>query len=97
MKIAVIGETGLFGSKVAEKQKQKGHQAIAAAPNTGVNTIIGEELKEAMAGAKVASIRRPESAHLPSWPPVRTGTVNAACAFIWRIAGYPYWRARSIE
>jgi uncharacterized protein YbjT (DUF2867 family) len=53
MKIVVIGGTGLIGSKVVEKLKQKGHEAIAAAPNTGVNTITGEGLKEAMAGAQV--------------------------------------------
>ena len=53
MKIVVIGGTGLIGSKVVEKLKQKGHEAIAASPNTGVNTITGEGLKEAMAGAQV--------------------------------------------
>jgi uncharacterized protein YbjT (DUF2867 family) len=53
MKIVVIGGTGLIGSKVVEKLKHKGHEAIAAAPNTGVNTITGEGLKEAMAGAQV--------------------------------------------
>jgi uncharacterized protein YbjT (DUF2867 family) len=53
MKIVVIGGTGLIGSKVVEKLKQKGHEAIAAAPNKGVNTITGEGLKEAMAGAQV--------------------------------------------
>src|SRR5271166_2930749 len=53
MKIVVIGGTGLIGSKVVEKLKQKGHEAIAAAPNTGVNTITGEGLKEALAGAQV--------------------------------------------
>src|SRR5215475_12243346 len=53
MKIVVIGGTGLIGSKVVETLKQKGHDVIAAAPNTGVNTITGEGLKEAMAGAQV--------------------------------------------
>jgi uncharacterized protein YbjT (DUF2867 family) len=53
MKIVAIGGTGLIGSKVVEKLKQKGHEAIAAAPNTGVNTITGEGLKEALAGAEV--------------------------------------------
>src|SRR6516165_8754103 len=53
MKIIVIGGTGLIGSKVVAKLKQKGHEAIAAAPNTGVNTITGEGLKEALAGAQV--------------------------------------------
>jgi uncharacterized protein YbjT (DUF2867 family) len=53
MKIVVIGGTGLIGSKVVANLKQKGHEAIAAAPNTGVNTITGEGLKEALAGAQV--------------------------------------------
>jgi len=53
MKIVVIGGTGLIGSKVVEKLKRQGHEAIAAAPNTGVNTITGEGLAEALAGADV--------------------------------------------
>jgi len=53
MKIVVVGGTGLVGSKVVEKLKQKGHEAVAAAPNTGVNTITGAGLKEVMAGAQV--------------------------------------------
>jgi uncharacterized protein YbjT (DUF2867 family) len=53
MKIVVIGGTGLIGSKVVEKLKQKGHEAIAAAPNTGVNTITGEGLADALADAQV--------------------------------------------
>ncbi|MFY9836506.1 MAG: SDR family oxidoreductase [Xanthobacteraceae bacterium] len=53
MKIVVIGGTGLIGSKVVEKLNQKGHEAIAAAPNTGVNTITGEGLKEVLAGTQV--------------------------------------------
>src|SRR6266542_2118180 len=53
MKIVVIGGTGLIGSKIVEKLKQKGHEAIAAAPTTGVNTITGEGLAEVLAGADV--------------------------------------------
>src|SRR5262245_10850908 len=53
MKIVVIGGTGLIGSKVVEKLKQKGHELIAAAPNTGVNTLTGEGLADALAGAQV--------------------------------------------
>src|SRR4051812_23814546 len=53
MKIVVIGGTGLISSKVIEKLKQSGHEAIAATPNTGVNTITGEGLKAAIAGAQV--------------------------------------------
>jgi uncharacterized protein YbjT (DUF2867 family) len=52
MKIVVIGGTGLIGSKTVQKLKQQGHDALAAAPNTGVNTITGEGLAEAMAGAE---------------------------------------------
>jgi uncharacterized protein YbjT (DUF2867 family) len=53
MKIVVIGGTGLIGTKVVEKLKHKGHEVVAAALNTGVNTITGEGLKKAMAGAQV--------------------------------------------
>jgi uncharacterized protein YbjT (DUF2867 family) len=53
MKVVIIGGTGLIGSKVVENLKQKGHEAIAAAPNTGVNTITGEGLADALAGADV--------------------------------------------
>jgi len=49
MKIVVIGGTGLIGSKVVSGLTEDGHQAVAAAPNTGVNTLTGEGL----AGAAV--------------------------------------------
>ncbi len=51
MKIVVIGGTGLIGSKVVQLLKQKGHDALAAAPNTGVDTITGQGLAEALEGA----------------------------------------------
>jgi hypothetical protein len=53
MKVVVIGGTGLIGSKVVSKLTQLGHEALAAAPNTGVNTITGEGLAEALEGAQV--------------------------------------------
>ena len=53
MKIVVIGGTGLIGSKTVAILRQGGHEVVAAAPNTGVNTITGEGLKEAMAGTQV--------------------------------------------
>ena len=53
MKIVVIGGTGLIGSKVVSNLRQKGHEVIAASPNTGVNTVTGEGLAEAVAGAQV--------------------------------------------
>jgi uncharacterized protein YbjT (DUF2867 family) len=53
MKIVVIGGTGLIGSKTVAILRQGGHEVVAASPNTGVNTITGQGLKEAMAGAQV--------------------------------------------
>src|SRR4029450_3680898 len=53
MKIVVIGGTGLIGSKTIPILRRGGHEVLAASPNTGVNTITGEGLKEAMAGAQV--------------------------------------------
>jgi uncharacterized protein YbjT (DUF2867 family) len=53
MKIVVIGGTGLIGSKTVAILRQGGHEVVAASPNTGVNTITGEGLKEAMAGTQV--------------------------------------------
>src|SRR5215475_8666166 len=53
MKIVVIGGTGLIGSKTVAILSQGGHEAVAASPNTGVNTITGEGLKEAMVGTQV--------------------------------------------
>jgi uncharacterized protein YbjT (DUF2867 family) len=53
MKIVVIGGTGLIGSKTVAILRQGGHEVIAASPNTGVNTITGDGLKEALAGAQV--------------------------------------------
>src|SRR5262245_24120826 len=53
MKIVVIGGTGLIGSKVVTNLRQKGHEVIAAAPSTGVNTITGEGLTEGLAGAQI--------------------------------------------
>src|SRR6201993_62509 len=53
MKIVVIGGTGLIGSKTDAILRQGGHEVVAASPNSGVNTITGEGLKEALAGAQV--------------------------------------------
>jgi len=53
MKIVVIGGTGLIGSKTVAILREGGHEVVAASPNTGVNTITGEGLKEAMAGTQV--------------------------------------------
>ena len=53
MKIVVIGGTGLIGSKLVARLGEQGHRAVAAAPNTGVNTLTGDGLAEVLAGAQV--------------------------------------------
>ena len=53
MKIVVIGGTGLIGSKTVAILRQGGHEVVAASPKSGVNSITGEGLKEAMASAQV--------------------------------------------
>jgi uncharacterized protein YbjT (DUF2867 family) len=63
MKIVVIGGTGLIGSKLVNKLREHGHEAVAAAPNTGVNTITGEGLAEVLKGASVVV----DVSNSPSW------------------------------
>lgn len=53
MKVVVIGGTGLIGSKLVAKLTEHGHEAVPAAPNTGVNTLTGEGLAEVLKGASV--------------------------------------------
>jgi uncharacterized protein YbjT (DUF2867 family) len=53
MKIVAIGGTGLIGSKTCAILRQGDHEVVAASPNTGVNTITGQGLKEATAGTQV--------------------------------------------
>ncbi len=63
MKIVLIGGTGLIGSKTAARLRDKGHEVLAASPKTGVNTITGEGLASALAGAEVVV----DLANSPSW------------------------------
>jgi len=53
MKIVIIGGTGLIGSKLVIKLGERNHQVLAAAPDTGVNTLTGEGLSEALNGASI--------------------------------------------
>jgi uncharacterized protein YbjT (DUF2867 family)/quercetin dioxygenase-like cupin family protein len=53
MKIVVIGGTGLIGSKAVNIFRQRGHDVVAASPSTGVNTLTGEGLARALAGAQI--------------------------------------------
>ena len=53
MKIVIIGGTGLIGSKLVGILRERGHEAIAASPNSGVNTLTGDGLDAALAGADI--------------------------------------------
>jgi uncharacterized protein YbjT (DUF2867 family) len=53
MKIVVIGGTGLIGSKTVERLRKKGHDVVAASPKSGVNTLTGEGLADALKDAQV--------------------------------------------
>ncbi len=53
MKVVVIGGSGLIGTKLVSRLRQKGHEVVAASPDSGVNTLTGEGLADALAGAQV--------------------------------------------
>lgn len=63
MKIVVIGGTGLIGSKLVERLREAGHDALAASPDTGVNTLTGQGLAEALDGADVVV----DVSNAPAW------------------------------
>ena len=63
MKIVVIGGTGLIGTKLVNNLRQRGHEVVAGSPSTGVNTVTGEGLADALAGAEVVV----DVANAPVW------------------------------
>jgi uncharacterized protein YbjT (DUF2867 family) len=63
MKIVVIGGTGLIGSRLVDRLDEHGHEAVPAAPNTGVNTLTGEGLSEVLEGAQVVV----DVSNAPDW------------------------------
>jgi uncharacterized protein YbjT (DUF2867 family) len=63
MKIVVIGGSGLIGTKLVKLLREKGHEALPASPSSGVNTITGEGLAQALAGAQVVV----DLANAPAW------------------------------
>jgi uncharacterized protein YbjT (DUF2867 family) len=82
MKTVVIGGTGLIGSKLVERLRSDGHTAVPASPDTGVDTITGEGLAEALAGAQVVV----DVSNAPVWEDAavlaffRTATQNVLAA-----------------
>src|SRR5258707_13562492 len=63
MKIVVIGGSGMIGSKLVTKLREHGHEAVAASPNSGVNTLTGEGLSEVLKAASVVV----DVSNSPSW------------------------------
>ena len=63
MKIVVIGGTGLIGSKLVTKLREHGHEAVAASPNSGVNSLTGEGLAEVLKSASIVV----DVSNSPSW------------------------------
>ncbi len=63
MKIVVIGGTGLIGTRLVHNLRKQGHEVVPASPSSGVNTLTGEGLAEALADAKVVV----DVANSPSW------------------------------
>jgi len=63
MKIVVIGGSGLIGKKLVQNLRQDGHEVVAASPSSGVNTITGEGLAEALNGSQVVV----DVSNAPSW------------------------------
>lgn len=63
MKIVVIGGTGLIGTKVVSYLRQEGHEVVAASPSRGINSVTGEGLAGALAGARVVV----DVSNAPSW------------------------------
>src|SRR5437899_5207107 len=63
MKIVIIGGSGLIGTKLVKNLRELGHEVVAASPSSGVNTITGEGLAEALAGAQIVV----DVANSPSW------------------------------
>lgn len=63
MKIVVIGGTGLIGTRLVHNLRKQGHEVVPASPSSGVDTLTGEGLAEALVGAKVVV----DVANSPSW------------------------------
>jgi len=96
MKVVVIGGTGLIGSKVVARLRQQGHEAVAASPNTGVNTLTGEGLDAALkdAGAVVDVVNSPSFDAAAVMYFFQTSTSNVLAAAV--AAGVGHYVALSV-
>ena len=73
MKIVVIGGTGLIGAKLVEKLRRAGHEALAASPESGVDTYTGKGLESALEGAQVVV----DVSNAPAWEDAAASTSSA--------------------
>jgi len=78
MKIVVIGGTGLIGSKLVTRLREHGHEAVAASPETGVNTLTGEGRSAAVRVGRTEATRRDEQWAMDFTTPDGGGAVEAA-------------------
>src|SRR4029453_90007 len=96
MKLVIIGGTGLIGSKLVTRLREHGHDAVAASPDTGVNTLTGQGLAEALQGASVIvdvsnSPSFEEKAVMDFFTTSTRNLLETAGA-----AGVPHYRARCV-
>ena len=84
MKIVVIGGTGLIGSKLVNKLREHGHEAVAAAPNTGVNALTGDGLADVLKGASVVV----DVSNSPDWDAAAVLNITSRYR-LWEPTGCP--------
>ncbi len=93
MKIVVIGGSGLIGKKLVNNLRQHGHDVMAASPSSGVNTLTGEGLAEALTGAHVVvDVANSPSFEDKAWSSSRPQGASSRVEWRWR-----YWRQRSLK
>jgi len=96
MKIVVVGGTGLIGSKVAVILRRRGHEIVAASPRRGVNTVTGDGLNEALAGARVVVDLSNAPSHAPDVAAEFFGTSSRNLLAAASVAGVRHYVALSI-
>jgi len=100
MKIVVIGGTGLIGSRLVNKLREHGHEAIPASPNSGVNTVTAEVLAEVLKGASVGVVRHNTVSFRPSTPCTLLASeprLNGFCRKAAPVSEIPFRKVASSE